>query len=187
MQKKIIDLNPLLLRDNFIEVEMNSSEYRDTETVFDSSNGMESSFKLLSSIEIDQNVASSSSAFTELKINSSEIKDSCVQTGKTLTHGTPRKLKLRSKIRTLQRKLLPVKSNNTHEITEEDLDLMVTSPSSPPAVHIDVVDYHHWDNVTEQNGFEYVTGYLARKCCERPSCDLCIGYIFGSGVEIMNI
>ncbi|KAF2890894.1 hypothetical protein ILUMI_15279, partial [Ignelater luminosus] len=41
--------------------------------------------------------------------------------GKTLTHGTPRKLKLRSKIRTLQRKLLSVKSNNTHEITEEDV------------------------------------------------------------------
>ncbi|KAF2885121.1 hypothetical protein ILUMI_21055, partial [Ignelater luminosus] len=62
------------------------------------------------------------------------------------------------------------------------LDLVVTSPSSPPpAVHIDVVDYRHWDNVTEQNGFEYVTGYLARKCCERHSCDLRIGYIFGSG------
>ncbi|KAF2902107.1 hypothetical protein ILUMI_04095 [Ignelater luminosus] len=69
----------------------------------------------------------------------------------------------------------------------KQLDLMVTSPSSPPpAVHIDVVDYRHWDNVTEQNGFEYVTGYLARKCCERHSCDLCIGYIFGSGVEIIN-
>ncbi|KAF2903986.1 hypothetical protein ILUMI_02186 [Ignelater luminosus] len=113
-----IDLNPLPLRDDFIEVEMNSSEFRDTETIFDSSNGMESSFKLLSSIE---------------------------------------------------------------------LDLMVTSPSSPPpAVHIDVVDYRHWDNVTEQNGFEYVTGYLARKCCERHSCDLCIGYIFGSGVALAN-
>ncbi|KAF2887410.1 hypothetical protein ILUMI_18763, partial [Ignelater luminosus] len=115
------DLNPLPLRDDFIEVEMNSSEYRDTETIFDSSNGMESLFKLLSSIEVDQNVASSSSAFTELKINSSEMKDSCVQTGKTLTHGTPRKLKLRSKIRTLQRKLLSVKSNNTHGITEENV------------------------------------------------------------------
>ncbi|KAF2905774.1 hypothetical protein ILUMI_00404 [Ignelater luminosus] len=63
-----IDLNPLPLRDDFIEVEMNSSEYRV------SSNGMESSFKLLSSLEVDQNVVSSSSAFTELKINSSEMK-----------------------------------------------------------------------------------------------------------------
>ncbi|KAF2888996.1 hypothetical protein ILUMI_17177, partial [Ignelater luminosus] len=69
-----IDFNPLPLRDDFIEVEMNTSEYRDTKTIFGSSNGMESSFKLLSSIEADQNIASSSSAFTELKINSSEMK-----------------------------------------------------------------------------------------------------------------
>ncbi|KAF2891534.1 hypothetical protein ILUMI_14639, partial [Ignelater luminosus] len=76
-----IDLNPLPLRDDFIEVEKNSSN-----------------------IELDK-----------------LLYNSCVQTGKTLTHSTPRKLKLRSKIRTLQQKLLSVKSNNTREITEEDV------------------------------------------------------------------
>ncbi|KAF2888891.1 hypothetical protein ILUMI_17282 [Ignelater luminosus] len=71
--------------------------------------------------DIDLNPSPLRDDFIEVEMNSSEYRDSCIQTGKTLTHGTPRKLKLRSKIRTLQRKLLSVKTNNTHEITEEDV------------------------------------------------------------------
>ncbi|KAF2892332.1 hypothetical protein ILUMI_13841 [Ignelater luminosus] len=58
------------------------------------------------------------------------------------------------------------------------LDFMIRSPSYLVTMHIEVVDYCHWDNVTEQDGFQYVTDYLARKRCERRSCDLCIANMF---------
>jgi len=44
------------------------------------------------------------------------------------------------------------------------------------SIKLDNHDYHRITDVTEQNAFRYICGYLLRKCLDKHSCDVCLTF-----------